>query len=197
MAFNLNPRSWSSHDVRDVATGHEYLLNHPEHGPLFDGYDPHRPLINPERLVYQHPQNVTGFLTRTWLVWQAMKTLWFTGGWGIYINDQGLKLPWCISSSKFFPTPMAHACFLEWGTLERDYAPGPLLRTAVESVKPGGIIVGMIADSSVGEHGLPNKFTRESFLELVRTVTKESPATLIEFTDFGSHYGLFFELRRS
>lgn len=77
-----------------MQTGYEYLLEH------FPEYDYRRPL-QPERVVYQRPDNITGHQQRAFNVWWAVERCGKTGGIGLELGSGGVHTPWCLSTDAY------------------------------------------------------------------------------------------------
>jgi len=78
-----------------MKTGFEYLLE------FFENYDYRRPNVDPGRLDFSRPDNVTGHQQRTFNVWWAIEQCYKTGGVGLEIGSGGVHTPWCLSTDVY------------------------------------------------------------------------------------------------
>jgi len=77
-----------------MRTGYEYLLEH------FPEYNYRRPL-QPERLIYSRPDNITGHQQRAFNIWWAIERCGKNGGIGLELGSGGVHTPWCLSTDAY------------------------------------------------------------------------------------------------
>lgn len=80
---------------QSVKTGHEYLLS------KFDHYMYWRPLTDdPSVLSYRHPQNLAGYMQRSFVVFWTMWACRF-GGLAIDLGSAGVKTCWTLDTDVY------------------------------------------------------------------------------------------------
>lgn len=200
-------------------TGYENLLD------FFHEYDYRRPAVDPARLDFRRPDNVTGHQQRTFNVWWAIEQCWKTGGVGLEIGSGGVHTPWCLSTDAYAtdkhpvygggchphmvidaskPLPFEAGSFsLVLANHVVEHVPGDVvavLRDWVRVLAPGGVLGLILPDQQYVDVLAIDKshchnWTAPDFLASVVNPLLDA-ADLLEFDTLGNHFSYNAVMRK-